>query len=817
MLRNIFLLIFSILLTEFSSATIIHGTVTDDKNVTLPFTNVFIKGTTIGTTSNVDGVYSLDVKPGEYNLVFRIIGFKQHEEKISVSNASIKLDVKLVPESYQLKEVNISASAEDPAYEIIRNAQKKRSYYLNQVESFSSNVYVKSTQKLTSYPKKFFGKPIDLGDIIDSTTGIFYLSESVSKFSFRKPDRVKEEMISSKVSGNSKTYSFNQASDMLLTFYENLVELSGLTPRGIVSPVSSSAMMYYKYRLEGTFVENGETINKIKVIPKRKNDPVFTGDIYIQDDSWRIHSVDLFVAKEQLIEFMDTFRIHQTFIPVEKNVWMALSNQYSYQFSFLGFRGNGTVLGINSDYNIHPGFDKNYFTGEIMKVNADANKKDSAYWKDARLIPLTHEESRDYVKRDSTTQVHESKPYRDSIDRVNNEFSFFNLLFGYKYQNSYDHWDLSFSSIPTSIQFNTVEGWNCGLDIEYNKRNGDGDLREKTLKSNLRYGFSNHHFNGAVSYENKYNRHNGGVYQITAGTAVNQFNPNKPISELINTLYSLWGEKNYMKIYEKRFLEISHRSEITNGVRLDLSAEYAQRIPLTNTTTLHWINVENRDYTPNDPLNPSTDQFHFAKNNSLEAEIGLRIRFRQEYVNRPEGKFVTGTKYPQLRINYRKGIEAIGSDVNYDLIRTGISGDIGFGLLGKLNYEAFFGDFLNDKKVEFMDVQHFNGNKTWFSGFRINDYKLLSYYDYSTTGQFVEGHAEQNFGGFILNKIPLIRKLKLNEIAGVHYLHVDQLKNYLELSFGFEKLDAFRVDFVTSFADGNHVSTGFVFGLKGVF
>src|SRR6185369_4265374 len=114
---------------------------------------------------------------------------------------------------------------------------------------------------------------------------------------------------------------------------------------------------------------------------------------------------------------------------------------------------------------------------------------------------------------------------------------------------------------------------------------------------------------------------------------------------------------------------------------------------------------------------------------------------------------------------------------------------------------------------------HFNGNQTFISGFGLTDFKLLNYYQYSTTDPFIEAHAEQNFGGFILNKIPVIRKLKLNEIAGFHYLHPEHsvLKNYYEFSFGIEKLNVFRIDFVTSFADGKKASTGFVFGIKGVF
>jgi hypothetical protein len=797
----------------------ISGKITDEKKQPLPFVNVYIKGTTVGTTANLDGNYSLDLNPGDYQLVFRLIGFRQHEEKISVTTAELHLDIRLADESYQLREVKVNASAEDPAYEIIRHAQKKRKFYLEQVDRYACNVYVKSTQKLISYPKKIFGQAVDLDEVLDSATGIFYLSESVSKFSFLKPDHIREEMISSKVSGSAKGYSFNQASDFLISFYESLVRLDGIVPRGIVSPVSATAMLFYNYHLEGTFIENGETVNKIRVIPKRKSDPVFTGDIYILDDSWRIHSVDLFITKDQQMEFLDTFRVHQSFIPVEKNVWMPFSGQYNYEFGFLGFHGRGTVLGISSGYNIHPEFPNHFFSGEIMKVNKDANKKDSAYWNETRLVPLTGEESRDYVKRDSSHDVHESKAFRDSVDRRNNKFHFDNIFTGYTYENSYEHWRLSCSSIISGIEFNTVEGWNGSLTMDYNKHYGEGDLREKNLALTVRHGLSNHHFNGNVSYNFRYDPEDRASYRITAGTEVSQFNNQKPITEFINSLYSLMAEKNFMKIYEKRFFQVRHQSEIINGLRFTAIAEYAERLPLVNTTDYSFINVKERDYTSNDPLNPASDSYHFPKNNSLHVDANLRIRFRQEYISRPEGKFITGSKYPSLRINYRKGIDAFGSDVNYDFIKVGVEDDIRFGLFGKLSYEASYGNFLSAKKLYFMDAWHFNGNRTFLSGFRLNDFKLLDYYRYSTTDPFIEAHAEHNFGGFILNKIPLVRKIKLNEVAGFHYLHPENsvLKNYYELSFGIEKLNVFRIDFVTSFAEGKKASTGFVFGIKGIF
>ena len=105
-------------------AATISGTVTDEHNQAVPFATIYIKGTTKGTTSNIQGNYSIELKDGTYELVFKLIGYKPHIENLTVIGSNIKVDVKLFPENIQLNEATISADAEDPAYAVIRQAQK---------------------------------------------------------------------------------------------------------------------------------------------------------------------------------------------------------------------------------------------------------------------------------------------------------------------------------------------------------------------------------------------------------------------------------------------------------------------------------------------------------------------------------------------------------------------------------------------------------------------------------------------------------------------------------------------------------------------
>src|ERR1039457_1867055 len=88
-----------------ASAITVSGTVTDEKNEPLPYTAVYIQGTTTGTATNGKGYYQLNLDAGSYKLVFQMISYKKHIESILDSSAPLTINVKLYPEEITLREV----------------------------------------------------------------------------------------------------------------------------------------------------------------------------------------------------------------------------------------------------------------------------------------------------------------------------------------------------------------------------------------------------------------------------------------------------------------------------------------------------------------------------------------------------------------------------------------------------------------------------------------------------------------------------------------------------------------------------------------
>ena len=102
-------------------AGILRGRVTDENNKGLPFASIYIKETASGTASNDQGNFQLQLPAGTYTLEFKYVGYKARIETVTIGEGVQELNVQLLPEVLNLKEVVVKASDEDPANAIMRN------------------------------------------------------------------------------------------------------------------------------------------------------------------------------------------------------------------------------------------------------------------------------------------------------------------------------------------------------------------------------------------------------------------------------------------------------------------------------------------------------------------------------------------------------------------------------------------------------------------------------------------------------------------------------------------------------------------------
>ncbi len=127
------LLLFLFLLPCFVFAqNTITGKVTDASGETVPFANVIVKGTSVGTTTSIDGMYSIDVPNLPATLVFSSLGYTTIEQKVSISET---VNITMSESAQALDEVVITGLA----------TSIKRSNSANAVASLSAEDLVGKT------------------------------------------------------------------------------------------------------------------------------------------------------------------------------------------------------------------------------------------------------------------------------------------------------------------------------------------------------------------------------------------------------------------------------------------------------------------------------------------------------------------------------------------------------------------------------------------------------------------------------------------------------------------------------------------------
>ena len=810
-----FVFLFVLLSVQLSAQ--ISGTVTDDEGIPLPYVNIYVRNTSHGTTTNLDGKYELQLTDGRHEIMYQYVGYKTVSKTIEISNKAINQDIKLYPENYALEEVVISAVAEDPAYAIIRNAQKKRKYYKDLVQSFQCDAYMRGFNKILDAPEKIMGFDIgDLDGMLDSTRqGVVYLSESVSKL-YYKDGKQKEVMYSSKISGDDQGYSFNSAKEMSFNFYENSLDLN----RNMISPIASSAMSYYNYKLEGAVVDkHGHLVNKINVIPKNDYAPCFHGYIYINEDLWNINAIELAVTgRSTQIAFIDTLTFRQSHVPLTNEIWMPFSNIILFEMGAFGFKVAGIFACVYSNYDMSE-LDDELFDSEVFLVEKEANNRTEEYWDELRPIPLSDEESRDYIRKDSIQKVKDSPAYQDSIDKDFNRLKPSHILNGYAFQNTGKKVRFNMRTPFSNVSVNTIQGWNGGFGMTFRKYLNDNETRSFSADMDLQYGLSEKVWRHETILRYRANTTNNLRLGLSGGKVLSQFNRMEPITTSLNALMTMFFRRNYMKVYNKEYISLMVSRDIGPSVSGRISLDFENRMMLYNNYDGSLFYKDSREFTPNNFID-------FTAHTALLLRVSLRFTPGTKVWKYPDRVYKVGSDWPTFWIHYKKGIEALGTKAEYDLVYTVIEKELDFKTTGLMNLYFSAGKFIAGEPKAFPDYFHFMGNQTHI-GYPSNYHSrflMLPYYQFSTNDSFLHFHVQHNFSGTIISKLPLFKLLGWHLVTGYKYLKTADQPYYAEYHLGIDNIGIklfrlFRLDFVWSRntdsvrEDQNH-RFGIIIGLK---
>ncbi|OYQ36322.1 hypothetical protein CHU92_09890 [Flavobacterium cyanobacteriorum] len=376
----------------------VTGKITSRSGEAVPFAGITVAGTFIATSTNENGYYSLPIKQdGNYTIIIRSLGYKTRKIKAVINKLPYRLDITLEPESYELQEIIIS-NKNNPATTVIKNAIAAKEKNTEKISSFEADFYSRGIFRIKDVPEKILGQELgDLGLGLDSArSGVIYLSETVSRIRYKRPGKINETVIASKVSGEDNGFSFNNAGAADFDFYNDYLPFEV----NVVSPVAGNAFNYYDYVLESTFFdEDKHLINKIKITPLRRGEPAFTGYIYVVEGSWAIYAADVSIRGPQVRQGMlDKLTIRQNYsYNSAENLWLKNVQVIDFEASIFSVDFTGRFSYVYSNYILSP--QPVTLSNEVITFTEGSNNKSESFWNSARPIPLTGEEKNDYAKK----------------------------------------------------------------------------------------------------------------------------------------------------------------------------------------------------------------------------------------------------------------------------------------------------------------------------------------------------------------------------------------------------------------------------------
>ncbi len=328
--RVLILLILLVSPFTMTRSQLLRGRVTDESAMPLPAVSVYIDELRLGTTTNNDGHYQITLEPGSYTVTFRSLGYGTEVRHFTLDNRNIEADIILGEQLYEIPAVHVTATGEDPAYPIMRKVIGMAPYHLNQVKSYRAEVYIRGGGSIDKIPRYLKRR------VMRETTGTmpeegeYHFSESLNEITFNAPDRYLHRVISS---GSDNRPAGGQVSPMdyiEASFYQPLLAEMA------ISPLAGRALSHYRYKLLGSSLQGDHVIDKIQVIPRTRSQQLFSGTIYIVDELWAIHSIDL--VNDNLA---GKIRVRQQYAPVEEGIWMPVSHEFNMDIAFMGVRAKG--------------------------------------------------------------------------------------------------------------------------------------------------------------------------------------------------------------------------------------------------------------------------------------------------------------------------------------------------------------------------------------------------------------------------------------------------------------------------------------------
>lgn len=734
-----FIVIFGAPILCAAQTTKVKGRVIDaNTKEALPFCNISFIKSTVGTITDQNGFFSIDAKQATDSISVQYVGYNRRSFPVK-KNTTNNYTIELIPQNYALQEV-VVRPGENPAHAFFRKivANKIRNSVTN-LPSYSYNAYTKMQIDVNNIKNELKDKKLlkqfkFVFDYLDTNkmTGKTYIpiliSESLSDYYYsNSPKREKEVIKASKTSGidNKSVAQFTGRMYQNINIYDNFIDFFD---QGLISPLNNNGLSYYKYYLQDTALIDGKQCIRMNFVPKRKQEPTFTGEMWVHDTTYAVVKVVLQLNKGANINWVNAMAAEQVFQPVNDSVWFPKSSNLFIDFKItkgtVGFFGRNTS--VISNVKLKAEFpDSTKKTSPDVILSDEAINKDTNYWAQNRPVELSAQEKGIYTMVDRVKEV----PLFKTATNITN------LLVNYYYPIGY----FEYGPYYQTYSNNRIEGDR----LKFGGRTSNKVSTKIMVGGFAAYGFKDEKF-----------KYGGDVlYMFSKEPRITGYASYKKDMEQMGLSPFSLAEDNILTSVLRR--NPNYKLNLIEQTKFKFDYEWVPGI--SSGIEINYKNINASEFVTMNRLD-GTGETHMPITNIV---LSTRIAKGEKFVAGEFERISLGSDNPIINVTATFGIKSIfGSKYSYTLLDANYVHKVPLNPFGYLRYIIEGGKLFGTVPYPLLKLHE--GNETYaLNKFSFN---MMNYYEFASD-QWVSLTLEHHFNGFFLNHIPLMRKLKWREVA----------------------------------------------------
>ena len=394
----------------------ITGRVIDEDGFAVSYASVQYRGHKIAVSSDSQGKFSIEKHPG---WVLTVSALSYKSQTISVNEKTDFIEVKLKDDSHKLNEVVVKTKRgkytrkDNPAVELMRRviAAKKKTDLSNH-DYYQYDKYQKITLALNDLKKeqlegKFFSKRQYLLDQVETSpyngklTLPVSIDETVSQHIYRKDPKTEKDIIKGQQSNGigqviQTGEILNTALKDAFTDVDIYDDYVRLLQYPFPSPIGRTGISFYHYYIEDTVYVERDLCYHLQFIPANSQDFGFRGELYVlADSSLHVKKCNLYMPHNTDVNYVKNMKIEQEYTKLDNGEWVLSKDDMIAELHVNSVLQDLLVVRNTrlTDY----AFDelpKILFKGKAkVRHDMDAMNRDEAYWNKYRQVDLTKSES----------------------------------------------------------------------------------------------------------------------------------------------------------------------------------------------------------------------------------------------------------------------------------------------------------------------------------------------------------------------------------------------------------------------------------------